>query len=149
MEDQILALTAELAAVKSAAQVTNTMFAEAYYYLTIPLMVIIHAGFLLYEMGQTRVKNVLSSGIKNLLAFAFTIITFYLFGWWFYWALPTFPVTSLVAGAGYMEISGLAYASAIALPWGDSAQYMGPNMADHASGVGTFFYTMYHQISIL
>ena len=91
MEDQILALTAELAAVKSAAQVTNTMFAEAYYYLTIPLMVLIHAGFLLYEMGQTRVANVLSSGIKNLLAFAFTIVTFYLFGWWFYWALPTFP----------------------------------------------------------
>ncbi|MBT6772152.1 MAG: ammonium transporter, partial [Thiotrichales bacterium] len=73
MEDQILALTAELAAVKSAAQVTNTMFAEAYYYLTIPLMVLIHAGFLLYEMGATRVKNVLSSGMKNLLAFAFTI----------------------------------------------------------------------------
>ena len=135
MEDQILALTAELAAVKSAAQVTNTMFAEAYYYITIPLMVLIHAGFLLYEMGQTRVANVLSSGIKNLLAFAFTIVTFYLFGWWFYWALPTFPVTSLAAGAGYMEISGLAYANAIALPWGDSAQYMGPNMADRASGV--------------
>lgn len=134
MEDQILALTAELAAVKSAAQVTNTMFAEAYYYLTIPLMVLIHAGFLLYEMGATRVKNVLSSGMKNLLAFAFTIITFYLFGWWFYWALPTFPY-DLASGAGYMEISGIAYASAIALPWGDSAQYMGPNMADHASGV--------------
>ena len=81
MEDQILALTAELAAVKSAAQVTNTMFAEMYYYVTIPLMVLIHAGFLLYEMGATRVKNVLSSGMKNLLAFAFTIITFYLFGW--------------------------------------------------------------------
>ena len=134
MEDQILALTAELAAVKSAAQVTNTMFAEAYYYLTIPLMVLIHAGFLLYEMGATRVKNVLSSGMKNLLAFAFTIITFYLFGWWFYWALPTFPY-DLASGAGYMEISGIEYASAIALPWGDSAQYMGPNMADHASGV--------------
>ena len=132
MEDQILALTAELAAVKSAAQVTNTMFAEAYYYLTIPLMVLIHAGFLLYEMGQTRVANVLSSGIKNLLAFAFTIVTFYLFGWWFYWALPTFPVTSLVSGAGFMGTSGLEYASAIALPWGESAQYMGPNMGDHA-----------------
>jgi ammonia channel protein AmtB len=34
-----------------------------------------------------------------------------------------------------MEISGIAYASAIALPWGDSAQYMGPNMGDHSSGV--------------
>ena len=134
MEDQILALTEQLAAVTNAAQVTNTMFAETYYFLSIPLMVLIHAGFLLYEMGQTRVKNVLSSGIKNLLAFAFTIVTFYLFGWWFYWALPTFPY-DLASGAGYMGISGIEYASAIALPWGDSAQYMGPNMGDHASGV--------------
>ncbi len=66
MEDQILALTADLAAVKSAAQVTNTMFAEMYYYVTIPLMVLIHAGFLLYEMGATRVKNVLSSGNEKI-----------------------------------------------------------------------------------
>jgi len=95
---------------------------------------LIHAGFLAYEMGATRVKNVLSSGIKNLLAFAFTIVTFYFFGWWFYWALPTWPM-DLAAGPGYMEISGIAYANAIALPWGDSAQYMGPNMGDHASGV--------------
>ena len=134
MEDQILALTADVAAIKSAAQVTNTMFAEMYYYVTIPLMVLIHAGFLLYEMGATRVKNVLSSGMKNLLAFAFTIAAWYVFGWWFYWALPTWPL-DLAAGAGYMEISGTGYANAIALPWGDSAQYMGPNMADNASGV--------------
>jgi len=134
LEDQILALTAEVAAIKSAAQVTNTMFAEMYYYVTIPLMVLIHAGFLLYEMGATRVKNVLSSGMKNLLAFAFTIAAWYLFGWWFYWALPTWPL-DFSAGAGYMEISGLEYANAISWAWGDSAQYMGPNMADNASGV--------------
>jgi len=77
LEDQILALTADIAAVKSAAQVTNTMFAEMYYFLSIPLMVIIHAGFLLYEMGQTRVKNVLSSGIKNLLLIDFK--TFFIY----------------------------------------------------------------------
>jgi len=134
LEDQILALTAEVAAIKSAAQVTNTMFAEMYYYVTIPLMVLIHAGFLLYEMGATRVKNVLSSGMKNLLAFAFTLAAWYLFGWWFYWALPTWPL-DFSAGAGYMEISGLEYANAIAWAWGDSAQYKGPNMADNASGV--------------
>ena len=134
MEDQILALTAEVAAIKGAAEITNRMFAEAYYYITIPLMVLIHAGFLLYEMGATRVKNVLSSGMKNLLAFAFTIAAWYLFGWWFYWALPTWPL-DFSAGAGYMEISGLEYANAISWAWGDSAQYMGPNMADNASGV--------------
>ena len=134
MEDQILALTAEVAAIKGAAEITNRMFAEAYYYITIPLMVLIHAGFLLYEMGATRLQNVLSSGVKNLLAFAFTIAAWYLFGWWFYWALPTWPL-DLAAGAGYMEISGLEYANSIAWAWGDSAQYMGPNMGDNASGV--------------
>ena len=131
MEEQIALLTANLEAVTQMAQTTNTMFAETYYFLSIPLMMIIHAGFLAYEMGQTRLKNTLSSGIKNLLAFAFTIITFYFFGWWFYWALPT----GLTGSEGYMAISGIEYANAIALPWGDSAQFMGPNIADNASGV--------------
>ncbi len=113
------------------AKTTNRMFAETYYYLTIPLMMIIHAGFLAYEMGATRVKNVLSSGIKNLLAFAFVIVTFYFFGWWVYWAFPT----GLTFSEGAAGISGAAYASSIALAWGESAQYMGPNIADTASGV--------------
>ena len=73
MEEQIAQLAAQVAT-------TNTMFAETYYFLSIPLMMIIHAGFLAYEMGATRLKNTLSSGIKNLLAFAFVIITFYFFG---------------------------------------------------------------------
>jgi len=131
LEEQIALLTANLEAVKQSAQLTNTMFAETYYFLSIPLMMIIHAGFLAYEMGATRLKNTLSSGIKNLLAFAFTIVTFYFFGWWFYWALPT----GIDGAMGAMEISGFAYANAIALPWGESAQYMGPNIADNASGV--------------
>ena len=124
MEEQIAQLAAQVAT-------TNTMFAETYYFLSIPLMMIIHAGFLAYEMGATRLKNTLSSGIKNLLAFAFTIVTFYFFGWWFYWALPT----GFTGSEGYMAISGIEYANAIAWPWGDSAQYMGPNIADNASGV--------------
>ncbi|MCH9853689.1 MAG: ammonium transporter [Alphaproteobacteria bacterium] len=124
MEEQIQQLTQMVAT-------TNAMFAEAYYYVTIALMVVIHAGFLAYEMGATRMKNVLSSGIKNLLAFAFVLITFYLFGWWVYWAFPT----GFTLSVGPAEISGGAYASAIALGWGESAQYMGPNIADNASGV--------------
>ena len=34
-----------------------------------------------------------------------------------------------------MEISGKEYADAIAWGWGESAQFMGPNVADNASGV--------------
>ena len=131
MEEQIAELTARLTEIETAAGVTNTMFAEAYYYLTLPLMVLIHAGFLAYEMGASRMKNVLSSGVKNILAFAFVIPTFWFFGWWVYWAFPT----GLSLSMGPMEISGAKYASSIALGWGESAQFMGLNIADNASGV--------------
>ena len=131
MEDQIAELTARLSEIEASASVTNTIFAETYYYLSIPLMVLIHAGFLAYEMGASRMKNVLSSGVKNILAFAFVIPTFWFFGWWVYWAFPT----GLSLSMGPMEISGAEYASAIAWGWGESAQYMGPNIADNASGV--------------
>ena len=131
MEEQIAELMAKIAQLEASSGVTNTMFAEAYYYLTIPLMIIIHAGFLAYEMGSSRSKNVLSSGVKNILAFAFMIPTFYFFGWWVYWGFPT----GLTLSAGPNGISGAEYASSIALGWGEGAQYMGPNIADNASGV--------------
>ena len=59
------------------------------------------------------------------------IPTFYFFGWWVYWGFPT----GLTFSEGPNGISGAAYASAIAWGWGESAQYMGPNVADQASGV--------------
>ena len=112
MEEQLAALVAQVAALEAKANTTNTMFAETYYYLTIPLMIIIHAGFLAYEMGASRLKNALASGVKNMLAFAFMVPTFYYFGWWVYWALPT----GITLSEGPNAISGLAYANAIALP---------------------------------
>ena len=51
MEEQIAAVIAQVIA---NAAMTNTFFAEAYYFLTIPLMLLIHVGFLSYEMGATR-----------------------------------------------------------------------------------------------
>ena len=44
MEQQILDLTAQLEELKAGAALTNTMFAETYYYLTIPLMIIHSRG---------------------------------------------------------------------------------------------------------
>ena len=131
MEEQIAELTAQVAALQASAGVTNTMFAETFYYLSIPLMIIIHAGFLAYEMGASRMKNVLSSGVKNILAFAFMMPTFYFFGWWVYWGFPT----GIPGAPGPAGISGVEYANAIAWGWGASAEFMGPNIADQASGV--------------
>ncbi|MDG1210092.1 MAG: ammonium transporter [Paracoccaceae bacterium] len=139
MEEQLAQLTAQVAALEAKAAVTNKMFAETYYYLTIPLMIIIHAGFLAYEMGASRLKNVLASGIKNILAFAFMVPTFYYFGWWVYWGFPT----GIDFSAGPAGISGAEYASAIALGWGEAAQYMGPNIDDQASGVFWGAFTLF------
>ena len=139
MEQQLADLTAQLEELKAGAALTNTMFAETYYYLTIPLMIIIHAGFLAYEMGASRAKNALSSGVKNILAFAFVIPAFYFFGWWVYWAFPT----GFSLSAGPNEISGMAYANSIALGWGESVAYMGPNLADQIDGVFWGAFTLF------
>jgi ammonia channel protein AmtB len=136
MEEQLAELVAQVAALEAKSNTTNTMFAETYYYLSIPLMVLIHVGFLAYEMGASRVKNVLSSGVKNILAFAFMIPTFYFFGWWVYWGFPT----GWPGAAGPNGISGVEYANAIALPW---VEYMGPHIADNASGVFWGAFTLF------
>ena len=142
MEEQLAELAAKvaelsekLAVAEAKGNVTNTMFAETYYYLTIPLMVIIHAGFLAYEMGASRLKNVLASGIKNILAFAFMVPTFYYFGWWVYWGFPT----GFDFSAGPNAISGAEYA-AFAWPWSESA---GPNLADNSTGVFWGAFTLF------
>ena len=136
MEAELAELAAKVAAMEGGPKTTNTMFAETFYYLTIPLMVIIHAGFLAYEMGASRQKNVLASGIKNILAFAFVVPTFYFIGWWIYWAMPT----GIDFSAGPNGISGWDYASEIAWPW---VEYMGPNISDNASGVFWGAFTLF------
>ncbi|MEQ9673551.1 MAG: ammonium transporter [Roseovarius indicus] len=139
MEEQLAELAAQVAALEAKGNLTNTMFAETYYYLTIPLMIIIHAGFLAYEMGASRAKNALSSGVKNILAFAFVIPAFYFFGWWVYWAFPT----GFSLSAGPNEISGAEYANGFALAWGDAAAYMGPNTEDQIDGVFWGAFTLF------
>ncbi|MBZ1407918.1 ammonium transporter, partial [Escherichia coli] len=61
---------------------------EAFYWWCIGFMLLIHAGFLSYETGVSRVKNVLASAMKNLMTIAVVIPTFYFFGWWIYNAFP-------------------------------------------------------------
>ena len=139
MEEQLAELAAQVAAIEAKGNMTNTMFAETYYYLSIPLMIIIHAGFLAYEMGASRAKNALSSGVKNILAIAFVIPAFYFFGWWVYWGFPT----GFSLSEGPNGISGAAFANSIAWPWGDSAQYMGPNTEDQISGVFWGAFTLF------
>ncbi len=136
MEEQIAELTSQIAALEAANGVGNTMAAETYYYLTIPLMILIHVGFLAYEMGATRHKNVLTSGVKNILAFAFIVPTFYYFGWYIYWAFPT----GIDLAAGAAGISGHEFAMSVADP---RASIMGPTLSDNANGVFWGAFTLF------
>jgi ammonium transporter, Amt family len=88
MEDQIAELTAKIATLEKSGGMLGTVSVEIFYWWCTALMVCIHAGFLAYEMGASRAKNVLASGIKNILAFAFIVPTFFFFGWWIYLAFP-------------------------------------------------------------
>ena len=132
MEEQLAELAAKVAALEAAgAGASNTMFAEMYYYVTIPLMVIIHAGFLAYEMGASRQKNVLASGIKNILAFAFMVPTFYYFGWFVYWAWAPGLIPTAESWQTAIDFANPA------------GEVMGPHLADNATGVFWGAFTLF------
>lgn len=104
---------------KQMIEMSGTINMEIFYWWCTAVMVLIHAGFLAYEMGASRLKNTLASGVKNILAFAFVIPTFFFFGWYIYLGFPDgFSLRAEDAAAG--------------IPWGES---MGPNLTDNATGV--------------
>ena len=120
-------IEAALAEIQNSITWSTNINLEIYYFWATAIMVLIHAGFLMYEMGASRVKHTLASGTKNILAFAFVIPTFYMFGWWIYLAMPNGFIPDFAAGAG-------------GVPWGDS---MGPNLQDNASGVFWGAFTLF------
>ncbi|MEJ2392538.1 MAG: ammonium transporter [Gammaproteobacteria bacterium] len=97
---------------------SGTLSVTAFYFWSVALMILIHAGFLAYEMGASRTKNVLASAVKNILAFTLIVPTMFYFGWWIYLALPSGIIPDPGGAAG--------------LPWN---AHMGPNLADPYNGV--------------
>ncbi|MEO1068620.1 MAG: ammonium transporter, partial [Cyanobacteria bacterium J06638_6] len=71
---------------------------ESYYYWASVLMLLIHVGFLAYEGGAARSKNVLATMVKNLMTLSLVGLTFFFFGWWVYNAFPLFPLQGGVVG---------------------------------------------------
>ncbi len=116
--DQVQAAE-KIAELQTMVDMSGTVNMEVFYWWCTALMVIIHAGFLAYEMGASRLKNALASGVKNILAFAFIIPTFFFFGWWIYLAMYNGFVPDFEAAAA-------------GLPWSSN---MGPNLTDNASGI--------------
>ena len=111
---------------KTMIEMSNTISIEVYYWWCTAIMIAIHAGFLAYEVGASRAKNALASAVKNILAFAFIIPTFFFFGWYIYLAFPT----GFTPGPD----------GALGVPW---AEYMGPNLTDNASGVFWAAFTLF------
>jgi len=101
---------------------------ETFYFWTGVLMWLIHAGFMIYEAGVARQKNVLMTMMKNLLTCAVITPTFFLFGWWIYYAFQ----------GGWIPV--VTEASSSALPWSET---MGPNLGDNITGVFWFAFLLF------
>lgn len=101
----------------------TTVFTEFYYWVTIPLMFLIHVGFCMYEVGASRRKNHMHTLMKNTMIIPLVTITFFFFGWWIYWAFPNGPG---ITGGLELE-AGAPYA-----PW---AETMGTHLGDRLTGV--------------
>lgn len=86
----------------------TTIFTEFYYWVTVVLMFLIHVGFCMYEVAISRRKNHLHTLMKNVMVIPIVTISFFLFGWWIYFAF--------IYGPGIM--GGLQSATH-ALPWSE------------------------------
>ncbi|MEM6714648.1 MAG: ammonium transporter [Cyanobacteria bacterium P01_F01_bin.56] len=127
----------------------GTFVAESYYYWASVFMLIIHVGFLAYEGGASRAKNVLATMVKNLLTLAVVGLSFYFFGYWVYAGFSIFPrfggilgpwSAALPENLGPLDGEGLLDFVAATYPWSPS---MGPNVADNLTGVFFFAFSLF------
>jgi ammonia channel protein AmtB len=77
-------LLAQAPAVEDQVSLTSQVLAEQFYFFTVVIMWLIHVGFMAYEAGAARRKNIMSTAMKNILTIAVVTPTFYYFGWWIY-----------------------------------------------------------------
>jgi ammonia channel protein AmtB len=115
------------AALEGMITMDSKVLAEQFYFFTVVIMWLIHAGFMAYEAGVARRKNVMATAIKNILTIAVVTPAFYYFGWVIYGCfqrgfIPTDP---------WGDTPEAAFCAST-IPWGDA---MGPNLADNITGV--------------
>src|SRR3990170_7603159 len=105
---------------------------EVYYFYTVVVMWLIHVGFMAYEAGVSRRKNLMSTAMKNILTIAVVTPTFYYFGWYIY---GCFQEGWPKDGHDSPTVGGLDFLIGFCgntAPW---AAQMGPNLQDHVSAV--------------
>src|ERR671916_823232 len=100
----------------------SVILGEQFYFFTVVLMWLIHVGFMSYEAGVVRRKNVLATALKNILTIAVVTPTFYYVGWWIYNCnQPGLPI-----GPNSSDFTSVACQGGI--PWSDA---FGPNLANN------------------
>jgi len=114
-----------LAQVEDQLSLSSQIMGEQFYFWTVVIMWLIHVGFMAYEAGVARRKNIMSTAMKNILTIAVVTPSFYYFGWYIYGCFE--PGGPAQGHAGPSEFPGFCGATA---PWSDQA---GPNLADHIS----------------
>jgi ammonia channel protein AmtB len=100
----------------------SAILAEQFYFFTVVLMWLIHAGFMSYEAGVARRKNVMTTAMKNILTIAVVTPTFYYFGWWIY----SCAQPGLAIGPNSSDFTSVTCQSGI--PWSDA---FGPNLTNN------------------
>ena len=103
----------------------DDIFIENYYFVTVVFMWFLHVGFMSYEAGVSRRKNVMSTAVKNIMTIAVVTPAFYYAGWWTYFCMSQ----------GFIPTIGDAIHGAECTwgnPWGE---LMGPNLGDHVMAV--------------
>ena len=100
----------------------SVVVTETYYFWTVAFMWLLHVGFMTYEAGVSRRKNVMSTAMKNIMTIAVVTPAFYYAGWWVYACFPE--------GFKYIGTDDGFCASTI--PWDAN---MGPNLGDNITGV--------------
>jgi Amt family ammonium transporter len=115
-----------LAVVEEQVALDSKILAEQFYFFTVVFMWLIHAGFMSYEAGAGRRKNVMSTAMKNILTIAVVTPTFYYFGWWIYGCFQEGFVLSSTTDDFYGAFCASTY------PWSAN---MAPNLADNITGV--------------
>jgi ammonium transporter, Amt family len=127
----------------------GTFVTESYYYWASVFMLIIHVGFLAYEGGASRAKNVLATMVKNLMTLSVVGLSFFFFGWWVYAAFSIFPRFGPILGPwsntlpenlGTLDGAGLLDFVATTYPWSSA---LGPNTADNLTGVFWFAFSLF------
>ncbi|HUF01297.1 MAG TPA: hypothetical protein VMN35_02640, partial [Gaiellaceae bacterium] len=100
---------------------------EQFYFWTVVVMWLIHVGFMAYEGGASRRKNLMSTAMKNILTIAVVTPTFYYFGWYIYGCFQEgWPKSGHDSPDVFEGFCGLT------APWSEA---MGPNLQDHVSAV--------------